>query len=165
MNPTHSPTEVDPDAPETEGLKCGAKRQRGYMGYCQHPAGFGTDHLGTGRCHLHGGRGDEVPKEALAAAPWLAERTRKLSVADAEALMVMGTMAMVLARATLMERLLSPGITAKESNEITMSVTRLDNLLSKHPELQDPDAPSNHGPAPVDEELKRLLQLEAEQRT
>ncbi len=25
-------------------------------GYCRMPAGFNTDHKGTGRCHLHGGR-------------------------------------------------------------------------------------------------------------
>lgn len=25
-------------------------------GYCRMPAGFNTDHLGSGRCHLHGGR-------------------------------------------------------------------------------------------------------------
>lgn len=34
--------------------KCGAKTRSG--GTCKHPAGFKTDHLGEGRCWLHGGR-------------------------------------------------------------------------------------------------------------
>ena len=34
-------------------MKCGAKTRSG--GTCQHPAGFGTDHLGQGRCKFHGG--------------------------------------------------------------------------------------------------------------
>jgi len=111
---------------------------------------------------MHGGRGDEVPKGALAAAPWLAERTRQLSLEDAESLMTMGTMAMVIARARLMERLLTPNITTKEANEITLSVKRLDELLAKHPEIEDPDAAGNTA-APLDDELKRLLALEAGQ--
>lgn len=35
-------------------VRCGAKR-RNAEGYCGKPAGWGTDHLGTGRCRLHGG--------------------------------------------------------------------------------------------------------------
>ncbi len=34
--------------------KCGAKTRAGTP--CQQPAGWGTDHVGTGRCKLHGGR-------------------------------------------------------------------------------------------------------------
>lgn len=111
---------------------------------------------------MHGGRGDAVPKGALEAAPALAARTRKLSLEDAEALMAMGTMAMVLARAELMQRLLQPGITTKEANDITLSVGRLDKLLADHPELENPDEAPNVPGGAVDEELKRLLELEAE---
>lgn len=32
---------------------CGGKKRHG--GECQRPAGWGTDHAGTGRCKLHGG--------------------------------------------------------------------------------------------------------------
>jgi len=35
--------------------KCRAKNKSG--GYCNHPAGFRTDHAGAGKCYLHGGRG------------------------------------------------------------------------------------------------------------
>lgn len=33
---------------------CGAKKRQG-DGACQRPAGWGTDHVGDGRCKLHGG--------------------------------------------------------------------------------------------------------------
>lgn len=36
------------------GTKCGAKKKQG-AGYCTRVAGYNTDHLGEGRCHLHGG--------------------------------------------------------------------------------------------------------------
>jgi len=157
--------EVDPTAPDEEGGPyCGAKRQRGYEGFCKQPAGLGTHHVGEGRCYLHGGRGDAVPTGALEATPFLAQRTRRLSLEDAEALMTMGTVAMVLARAELMGRLISGGITTKEANDITLSVTRLDALLGKHPELTDPEQAKVDGQAiggvNLDDELKRLLELE-----
>jgi hypothetical protein len=34
--------------------KCGAKKKQG-AGNCRRPAGWGTDHPGTGQCKLHGG--------------------------------------------------------------------------------------------------------------
>lgn len=37
--------------PETQ--RCGARTRRG--GFCGHPAGYGTDHAGSGRCKFHGG--------------------------------------------------------------------------------------------------------------
>lgn len=38
---------------------CGAKTRAGTP--CRRPAGGGTDHVGTGRCKLHGGRGGAPP--------------------------------------------------------------------------------------------------------
>lgn len=40
--------------------KCGAKTKAG--GKCQLQAGHGTDHIGTGRCRLHGGASKGAPK-------------------------------------------------------------------------------------------------------
>lgn len=37
-----------------QGPFCGGKR-RGQDGTCEQPAGWGTEHQGTGRCKLHGG--------------------------------------------------------------------------------------------------------------
>lgn len=39
---------------------CGAKTKLGKK--CQNPSGQGTDHLGTGRCKLHGGASKGAPK-------------------------------------------------------------------------------------------------------
>lgn len=36
------------------GPRCGAKKRQG-EGTCRKPAGWGTDHAGTGVCRLHGG--------------------------------------------------------------------------------------------------------------
>lgn len=47
---------------------CGAKLKGGRVGTCSKPAGWGTAHLGTGNCRLHGGaspthmRGNAVPQ-------------------------------------------------------------------------------------------------------
>ena len=53
---------TDPDRPKTpadrrntKGDICGAKRAQGAEGVCCLPAGWGTDHLGSGHCKLHTG--------------------------------------------------------------------------------------------------------------
>lgn len=48
--------------------KCGAKKRQS-AGNCRRPAGWGTDHPGTGRCKLHGGKTEShraAATEALA---------------------------------------------------------------------------------------------------
>jgi len=43
------------DLPPKDADKyCNARKTDG-SGYCQHTAGWGTDHTGTGRCRYHGG--------------------------------------------------------------------------------------------------------------
>lgn len=42
-----------PADPTAEGRFCGSNKKRG--GHCERPAGWGTKHLGVGRCKLHGG--------------------------------------------------------------------------------------------------------------
>jgi len=44
-----------PDQGQRAGPKCGANKRQG-TGTCTQPAGWGTDHVGTGACKLHGGR-------------------------------------------------------------------------------------------------------------
>jgi hypothetical protein len=39
----------------TDADRCGALRRDGSGHTCRQPAGWGTDHLGAGRCKLHGG--------------------------------------------------------------------------------------------------------------
>lgn len=51
---------------------CGAKRRQGEEGAtCRRPAGWGTDHVGTGPCKLHGG---STPAHRTAAAVTQAKR-------------------------------------------------------------------------------------------
>ena len=40
--------------------RCGAKTRAGTP--CQQKAGWGTDHVGIGRCKLHGGKSTGAPK-------------------------------------------------------------------------------------------------------
>jgi hypothetical protein len=42
------------DSPKPKGPKCGAKTKTS-GGKCQRPAGWGTNHSGSGKCKLHGG--------------------------------------------------------------------------------------------------------------
>lgn len=49
--------------------KCGATKRQG-EGDCQRPAGWGTDHVGVGRCKLHGGK---TRSHLVAAAQGMAE--------------------------------------------------------------------------------------------
>lgn len=44
----------NPRPPFHDSTLCGAKKRQG-DGCCKRPAGWGTDHAGTGRCKLHGG--------------------------------------------------------------------------------------------------------------
>jgi hypothetical protein len=49
------PVAASPPAdPTRSGRKCGAKKKRD-PGYCTNKAGYKTDHVGQGRCYLHGG--------------------------------------------------------------------------------------------------------------
>ena len=44
------------------GELCNARKSDG-SGYCKQPAGFGTDHVGSGRCKYHGGASKGRPVE------------------------------------------------------------------------------------------------------
>ena len=47
------------------GKKCNARKSDG-SGYCQHSAGWGTDHTGHGRCKFHGGSTEAQEKGLIA---------------------------------------------------------------------------------------------------
>lgn len=53
---------MTPAAPHTARERCGARNRSG--GTCGLPAGHGTDHVGAGRCRLHGGRSPSGRKAA-----------------------------------------------------------------------------------------------------
>lgn len=57
-------TESKGKAPKKRANICGAKKRQG-PGACGRPAGWGTNHVGTGRCKLHGGN-NTGPKDRKA---------------------------------------------------------------------------------------------------
>ncbi len=48
------------EQPHDDYPRCGAKNRAGMP--CQQKAGWGTDHVGYGRCKLHGGKNSGAPK-------------------------------------------------------------------------------------------------------
>ena len=118
---------------------CNATLHRG-DGYCDMGAGEGTDHPGTGRCRLHGGDVGEM--EQLEEVNDLFRRlgfdllidaAEAMRHSDQEYLMEVGNNALVLQRTDILRRLNDPSLTPREVNDLTNSLTRLDNLILKHP--------------------------------
>lgn len=54
-SPKQKKAERQPELPTLEPDEYCNARKRSGKGYCKKPAGEGTDHLGSGRCKLHGG--------------------------------------------------------------------------------------------------------------
>lgn len=54
-------TDLEPKEPDEH---CNARKTDG-SGYCGHVAGWGTDHLGMGRCKFHGGNTENQEKKIL----------------------------------------------------------------------------------------------------
>jgi len=60
-----------------DGNICGARRRDGL--FCTKPAGWGTHHVGVGRCRLHGGAKTGTPKQLVVYCdPLLAPRANEL---------------------------------------------------------------------------------------
>ena len=55
-NKVHDGDEKNKKHPKKDYLVCGDERVKNEHGFCLQRAGWGTDHLGTGRCKLHGGK-------------------------------------------------------------------------------------------------------------
>mgnify|MGYP000560232516 CR=1 FL=1 len=76
-----------------DGFNCNAKTRGGTP--CRQRAGWGTDHVGSGRCKLHGGKSPGAPKgnqNALKTGFWtakaIAERKQaRKTLADSLALL------------------------------------------------------------------------------
>lgn len=63
-------------APFYRSVFCGARRRQGVEGAtCRRPAGWGTEHVGIGRCKMHGGA---TPTHVVAASTALARRVAAL---------------------------------------------------------------------------------------
>ena len=138
-------------------------------GYCDMPAGAGTDHEGRGRCKLHGG--DVGDMESLEEVEVLFKRlgfdvlidaAEAMRHSDQEYLMEVGNNALVLQRTNILGRLQDPTLTPREVNDLTNSLTRIDNLIAKHPNgSRATDAPGKGEKFATedDAELARVLKL------
>lgn len=71
-----------PKSPERDKPKCGGKLRGGREGTCTRPAGWGTKHVGTGKCKLHGGStgSHQVAAQRAAAKEHVADELRMWSL-------------------------------------------------------------------------------------
>lgn len=145
---------------------CNARLYRG-TGYCDLPAGRGTDHPGHGRCRLHGGMagsnqdGVDGPLDLFNALGLsrIIELAETMTHDDQEYLMEVGTNALVVTRSGILARLQNKDNSPKEMADLTIALTRIEALIAKHPDDENPDAAPNE-PSTADEELARIADLE-----
>jgi len=144
---------------------CNARLRRG-EGYCQADAGAGTNHTGVGRCRLHGGLSPQSdlpdgPKDLFRAVGLdsIINLAEVMTHDDQEYLEEVAINALVVTKAGIAARMQDPLISAKELADLTMALTRVDTLLRKSLNDEDPDAASNTVLG-LDAELERLAKLD-----
>lgn len=143
---------------------CNARLNRGDgTVYCENPSGADTTHEGEGRCRIHGGHDGtmdvDFPDELFRVAGLdpIIELAENMRQADQEYLMEVGNNALVVTRSGILSRLTDPTITPRELNDLTNALTRVDNMIAKHPIV---DKPAEAAEAQSQEdELERLRQL------
>ena len=79
---------------------------------------------------------------------------------DQEYLHEVGNNAMVVARASILARMQDTTLSPKELADLTMALQRLDNVLAKYPNDEDPDAAPNTPDMTFEAEYARLAELE-----
>ena len=148
------------------GRTCNARLHRG-EGYCDVPAGEGTDHPGIGRCRLHGGEtgdvaiaNDEVDELFRAAGlDFIIDLAETMRHGDQEYLMEVGNNALVVTRSKILAQLQDPTLTPRELNDLTNSLTRIDNLIAKHPNGVAAEESAGAFENEDEAELARVLKL------
>ena len=149
------------------GASCNARLHRG-PGYCPLDAGSGTTHPGFGRCRLHGGAGGspqdggDGPRDLMVSLGLgqIIDIAETMTHEDQEYLMEVGNNALVVTRAKILARLQQTDTSAKEMADLTTALVRVDTILSKYPDEEDPDAAPNM-PTALDAEMARVTALEA----
>lgn len=119
----------------SSGALCNARLLWG-TGYCENGAGAGTNHVGEGRCSLHGGEvassidvKELISQHGLSSLVDIAET---MDYDDAEYMYHVTNSALVVQRAKIVARLGAPDTTAKELADLTMALKRVDDLLAKY---------------------------------
>ncbi len=152
------------------GVHCNARLHRG-VGYCEEPAGAGTNHPGIGRCRMHGGlspqhEGVDGPHDLFRAAGLdvIINLAETMTKNDAEYLMEVGNNALVVTRAGIVARLQNPLVSSKEMNELTQALNRIDALIARYPEEENPDATPNTPDTALNDEMARLAALDTKEK-
>lgn len=145
---------------------CNARLHRG-EGYCNVPAGGGTDHPGIGRCRLHGGEaGDEAidgPTDLFRAAGLdpIINLAETMQHSDQEYLMEVGNNALVVTRSGILAKLQDPYLSSREINDLTNALTRVDNIISKRPNSsREEDERNAAAEEAEDAEITRLRKIQ-----
>ncbi|RLB68247.1 MAG: hypothetical protein DRH08_01500 [Deltaproteobacteria bacterium] len=152
----------------TAGATCNARLQRSDGVYCENPAGADTDHPGTGRCRIHGGYTGDIhtdgPEDLYreAGLDGIIDLAESMAQGDQEYLMEVGNNALVVTRSGILGRLNDPTLTPKELNDLTSALTRVDNMIAKHPIIDKPA--EEFASKEATDELERLRAIKA-QRT
>jgi hypothetical protein len=118
---------------------CNARLARG-SGYCENGAGSGTPHDGFGRCKLHGGlsprdAGVDGPADLFTAIGLgaIIDLAETMTHDDQEYLMSVGTNALTVIRAKIIAKLNDSDRAAKEMNDLTMALARVEKVLADNP--------------------------------
>lgn len=145
---------------------CNARLHRG-TGYCRAVAGEGTKHPGSGRCRLHGGASPAHPGHDGPLDLWrgaglgpIIDAAEVMTRDDQEYLHEVGNNALTVARASILARMQDPSLSPKELADLSMALQRMDKVLEKYPNEEDPDAAPNTPDRALDRELERLEKLE-----
>ena len=134
-------------APDTT---CNARLARS-SGYCEAVAGADTNHIGIGRCRLHGGAS---PKQDLPDGPLdmfksmglgpIIETAETMTSDDQEYLFHVANNALVVTRAGIVARMQNTKNSPKEMADLSMALQRIDNILAKYPDDDDPGQSPQH---------------------
>lgn len=150
----------------TPDRTCNARLHRS-SGYCQNAAGAGTDHPGVGRCRLHGGlsprhEGADGPLDLFRAhgLGQIIDLAETMTHDDQEYLVEVGNNALVVARASILARITQGRLEPQELSHLTMALSRIDKLIERYPNEENPDAAPNQPGDGLEEELARLEELE-----
>ena len=152
---------------QSPDASCNARLARS-SGYCENLAGAETEHIGIGRCRLHGGLS---PKQDAPDGPLdlfralglgkIIEVAETMTRDDQEYLFEVSNNALVVSRAGIVARMQEISASPKELADLTMALSRIDNVLAKYPNEEDPDSAPNTENTAFEAEVKRLNALEA----
>ena len=144
-------------------VSCNARLSRG-VGYCANGAGLGTEHVGFGRCKLHGGlsprdSGVDGPADLFRAIGLgaIIDLAETMTHDDQEYLMEVGTNALSVIRAKIVAKLNDTNASSKDLNDLSMALTRIEKVLAQNPnEVKGEGKPEEED---GEAELARVLKI------